>query len=333
MAIEKWELLPSAKADRYLLKVRGDRADLEKVLQAHGRVCQEPREISDPVYQWAVFVVGASLNDRLALQDDLRKRVARPAAPAAPAPVDLSGVLAELKMVLDGFTGLTEEEQARVARKMEEIRQREEQAAAAPPAGKPPASVSPPAAPGGDAGDAAPADAKASPPVAAPGNAGEIRRPAAGDGPAISAGKTAAVPAAPSAPEGVPPDQVFRAAILSAPESAGVRTAFLSSLTEVAQKKAKKPLHILAALSQDTPVSAAAAPDWVRSSRSVGADGLFIILPPDLLPDYIEDAAGQVRREGLACFLVPQTEVASRLLYMDLMVELMLVKRRGGDRP
>lgn len=41
MSIERWEMLLSTRADSYLLKIRGPREDVEKIVQAHPDVCGE----------------------------------------------------------------------------------------------------------------------------------------------------------------------------------------------------------------------------------------------------------------------------------------------------
>jgi hypothetical protein len=125
MPIERWEMIPSSHPNRYIIRLACPREDAEGLVQAFPHLCTGPREMSDPVYKWGIMVEGASLNERLAIQDKLRATV----APSEPAPmrgdIDLSGVLAELSMVLDELTGLTDEEKEHVAKKMQLIQQRE----------------------------------------------------------------------------------------------------------------------------------------------------------------------------------------------------------------
>ena len=97
---------------------------------------------------------------------------------------------------------------------------------------------------------------------------------------------------------------------------------------DIAQKKAKKPIFVKTVLAQSSPVSMENATEWVWTSKSAGAVCFFVILPPDMLPDFMESAITEARQAGLHCFLVPQGEIVSRLLYVDLMVELMLIKRK-----
>jgi len=345
VSIERWELVPSSRADRYLLRVRGDRAEVDAIVRAYSRVCEEPREISDPVFQWAIYVVDATLNERLAIQDQLRNRMTRSTEPSLVAPVDLSGVLAELSLVLEELTGLTDEEQAHVAKKMQEIQQREAEQAAAPlppppvppqePERKivldvaprtppvrepappkaapvpPPPSPEPPAVP---KPSAAPSLPPSSPPPASP-------------PPVEAASVSAPLPPAPPSPD-VPPDQLLRAVFFYAEGAENQKNKFVEKLTDVAQKKAKKPLFIHPVASRATALVAAKAGEWIQTSRSSGADCFFVLLTPDVLPDFLERAANEARQSGLHCFLVPQAELESRLLYVDLMVELMLIKRK-----
>jgi hypothetical protein len=422
MVIERWELAPSSRPDRYLLKVRGDRADVDRVVALYPRVCQEPREMGDPVYQWAVYVVDATLNERLAIQDHLRSQVARPPESSAPArpSVDLSGVLAELSLVLEGLTDLTEEEQAHVAKKMQAIQEKAAapavpaEPAPAPAAGAPPATdpsldilkgvfsatlpptAPPPAAPPPSPPAAVPPSRPVEPPPVRPAvpavppppprpaeppstpvrpAPGESRppepakpapppsvpaapppppaptppppkpavapapAPVAAEPPPKPAAPRPAVPAAPPPspvsvapppppPADVPPEQLLRTGWVFPPEAAAAKEECLKKLTEVARTKAKKPLVVFPVFSLESAVSDAAADSWIRAARDTAADVTFVILPPEVLSDYLEQASARAKQAGTAFILVPQAEVASRLLYVDLMVELMLVKRR-----
>lgn len=440
MAIERWELTPSSQPDRYLLKVRGDKSDLERVVRTYARVCQEVREMGDPVFQWAVYVVGATLNERLSIQDLLREMVNRPAAPTTPlaSTPDLSGVLSELSLMLEGLTDLTDEEQAHVAKKMEQ-RQREEAVlremappppapvAPAPPSpvtvppaeepalNLPPLSLTPPttpptapplpvastpsqaAAPGKKEEKnyeilhdvarppkaaavekpekkeppltgkppleivlppepAAPAPAQAAPvappspaapppwspaptpaappppppatpvppaPVAAP-PVQPLQVPPAAASPVVAPPMPAAAPEEPQ----VPADQTILTVCFYSPGQEAAKDKFIKQLTEVAKKKAKKPMVIKTLLTQATPISNKQAGVWLDAARSVKAECAFILLTPDILPDFLENAVVEIRQAGVHCFLVPQSELDSRILYVDLMVELMLVKRK-----
>jgi len=424
MTIERWDLSPSSQPDRYLLKVRGPKTDVEKIVQAYNRVCHEPREMGDAIYQWAVYVVGATLNERLAIQDALREMMARPADTATSAvKVDLSGVLSELTMVLEGLTGLTEEEQAHVAKKMEEIQQREaqvsEKVAALPPAApgpeskpapkpaapadapKPtapeppkPAAPAPPintagplhSAPGTAASQSDETSARDRPPAAEPPfeivrdvarapapKAPEPPKPAAPPAslkpelprpPAVPPAKAEppAAPKPPAAPEppkappppapspaaapkpaeapkaadapappkkaDVPPDQLIQAVCFYAAGADAVKNQFIKQLTEVAQKKAKKPMTVQFLKSEPSGLDNKQAPAWIKTSQAAGAECAFILLTPDVLPDFLETAVIQMRQAGVHCLLIPQSDVDSRILYVDLMVELLLVKRK-----
>jgi hypothetical protein len=145
-------------------------------------------------------------------------------------------------------------------------------------------------------------------------------------------------PAAPAAPTGpievpsfeaeVPEDQLLKAAVFFPNGVEAATKKFLNSLTEIAQKKAKKPIFIKTVLTQVSPVSMESATEWIWTAKSAGAECFFVILPPDMLPDFMESAVTEARQAGLHCFLVPQGEIVSRLLYVDLMVELMLIKRK-----
>ncbi len=126
----------------------------------------------------------------------------------------------------------------------------------------------------------------------------------------------------------VPEEQLLKAAVFFPSGVDSAMKKFLNSLTEIAQKKAKKPIFIRTVLSQVTPVNMESATEWIWTAKSAGAECFFVILPPDMLPDFMESAVTEARQAGLHCFLVPQGEIVSRLLYVDLMVELMLIKRK-----
>jgi hypothetical protein len=80
MSIERWEMLLSTRADSYLLKIRGPREDVEKIVQTHPDVCGEVQEITDDTFQWAVFVVDAPLKERLAIQNLVMSMTRDPSA-------------------------------------------------------------------------------------------------------------------------------------------------------------------------------------------------------------------------------------------------------------
>jgi hypothetical protein len=132
----------------------------------------------------------------------------------------------------------------------------------------------------------------------------------------------------PAVEPGVPEDQLLRAAVFYSPQADAAKQKFLSTLMDMTQKKAKKPIFLRPVLSHATTISTDNTTEWVWLARSAGADVMFVILPPDLLPDFMESIVTEARQAGLYCFLVPQAEISSRLFYVDLMVELMLVKRK-----
>lgn len=380
MTVERWDMSPSSMPDRYVLKVRGERADVDKLVRAFGRVCQEVRELADPVYQWAVIIIGATLSERLSIQDQMRE-MARPAVAQAPKPTpvsDLTGVLAELSMVLGDLTSLTAEEQAFVAKKQGERQERKSrtippmipaQTQAAPiatppiaPPPRPPATTMPDIGVGFEpfspnAVPSAPVSPKPVPEIKlkAPEPTFEIVRDVApppsrpADPPVSKAVPTkpvsenpvtpaAAVPpppqavapvSPPSAPasENVSPDQIIRAACFYAPGADALKETFFAKLTEVAQKKSKKPFLIQPVLSQSTQISAKQGADWANKAKTAGAEVVFVLLPPELGPEFLEQAVVQLELAGLHGYLIVPSEIESRLLYVDLTVELMLIKR------
>ena len=116
MAIERWEMLLSSRADSYLLKIRGPREDAERIVHAHASVCGEIQEISDDVFQWAIFVVDAPLAERLAIQNLVMSITVDPSGRRASA--ELGNVLDGLSGALEGLTNLTDDEQAFLMKKM-----------------------------------------------------------------------------------------------------------------------------------------------------------------------------------------------------------------------
>jgi hypothetical protein len=361
MTIERWELLPSSKPDRYILKIRGEKAAVDKIVQMYERVCQPPRELADDVYQWAVTVTEATLNERLSIQDSLREMVSRPPEEAASAAfsVDLSGVLAELNMVLEGLTGLTADEQARVAQKMQEIQQREVSAPSPAASLAPPEVQAPPAPPAVEA-PVPPSPVSSSPSAESPGRketaipekppVPDTEKPvvSAAAGPAGAAepapAKTPSSPVSPASVreisaavtaeelpadlKDVPPDQILRAAFFLPSDGQPLKDKFLNKLSEMSRQKAKKPIFIHSVLSRATAVSNEQAPSWIQMTKSVNADCFFVILPSQIPAEFLDESVTAARQAGLFCFLIPPSEIESRLLYVDLMVELMFVKRK-----
>jgi hypothetical protein len=165
-----------------------------------------------------------------------------------------------------------------------------------------------PAAPEAPPAPAVPAPEAAFNPAAVPPMAGPV------DLPAIDAD--------------VPDDQLLKAAVFYPTGAEGAMKKFLNALTDIAQKKAKKPIYVRTVLAQPAAVSAEGVTEWIWTTKSAGAECFFVILPPEMLPDFMESAVTDARQSGIHCFLVPQGEIVSRLLYVDLMVELMLIKRK-----
>ncbi len=128
--------------------------------------------------------------------------------------------------------------------------------------------------------------------------------------------------------EDVPEEQILKAAVFFSVGADAVTRKFLNSMTEIAQKKAKKPIYVKTVLAQASTVSVESVTEWIWTTKSAGGECFFVILPPEMLPDFMESTISDARQAGLHCFLVPQGEIVSRLLYVDLMVELMLIKRK-----
>jgi len=389
--LERWELVPSSQPDRYLLKLRGDRADADRIAQTHPGICQDVRELSDPVYQWVVIVTGATLTDRLTLQDDVRALVSRPAAePVSAGPVDLSGVLAELSLVLEEFKDLTEEEQARVALKMEQIQKKEasiaESAATVtapsippsvpvvPPA--PPPSPTPvqtpeptPAVPEKPAESPAPPmqivrdvakppatkpvktvapeqpvkkqeeRRPAVPPPAVPEKPAEPPKPAPVSTPAQTSVPPPVVPVKPvespkpaapvSAPEPPPAgaDEMRIACFYPAGTEEPVKK-FLNRLVEVCKTKAKKPFTLNVLVSKPAKIGTILPEDLIQEMRSSGVVSLIVVLPPDILPEYMDHCVAQIKQQSINCHLVEQSDLGTQVIFIDLMVELMMERRK-----
>lgn len=126
----------------------------------------------------------------------------------------------------------------------------------------------------------------------------------------------------------LPSEQLVRLAIYYAQGSEGLKDRFLFSLSDIAQKKAKKPLYIQTTLSQSTPVTSELSSEWMWGAKSTQSDCFFVLVPALVNIDSFRGLLTDARQAGLPCFLIPESEVGSRLLYVDLMVELMLLKRR-----
>jgi hypothetical protein len=107
-----------------------------------------------------------------------------------------------------------------------------------------------------------------------------------------------------------------------------LRDRFTAMLTDVAQKKARKPLQFQIVGSVPTTVTMEHSTEWIWTAKANNADCFFVLLPPDVLPDYLEGITAEAQSAGMRCFLVPQNEVGSKLLYMDFMLELMMIKRK-----
>lgn len=104
---------------------------------------------------------------------------------------------------------------------------------------------------------------------------------------------------------------------------------FMETISEMAQKKSKKPMFFHIMHSQATTINPESAVEWIWAAKSHGAECFFVILPPDVFPEIMDNAVMEAKQAGLRCFLIPQSEIGSKLLYMDLMVELMLIKRKA----
>ncbi|MBL0057905.1 MAG: hypothetical protein IPP35_02015 [Elusimicrobia bacterium] len=104
---------------------------------------------------------------------------------------------------------------------------------------------------------------------------------------------------------------------------------FTSTMMEMTQKKSKKPMAFQVVNSVPTTVALEHSTEWIWTAKANGANCFFVILPPDVMIDLMEPILAEAQEAGIRCFLVPQADVGSKLLYMDLMVELMMIKRRG----
>ncbi|MGQ0644043.1 MAG: hypothetical protein ACT4O3_00930 [Elusimicrobiota bacterium] len=438
--IERWEITPPTPSEFYLIKIRGEREDAEKIIGTHPAICQGPRELKDAVYQWAIFLVGASWEERSAIQEQLGvMSAARPAAAPKPAEVgagrrpeppapepepengagDLGGILAELTGILGNLTDLTPEEQTHVIQKMGQRMEKP------PPPAERPSPPAPAPSPLSDAEAPAPQvrfsqpektdkvdverwpyggggpeqetaapdpDHSALPPVSRPEGLESTAYPpvapepppAAGDpvrqkpsaprtdttfpnlgivpaaprsgpqppqSPAPEKSPPAVPPApppqapaqsepasespflrapAPPHPPDVPEDQLIRAVCVypASLEGGTAKGLFLQQLKDSAQKKAKKPFFIHLLHEEAVDIGPDRPQDWIKGVLSSRAEFAFIIIPKNVSPESMEEAVRQIQKGGLHCHLISETEVASRILYIDLVVEFMLAKQK-----
>jgi len=373
MSIERWDLSPSSRPDTYVMKIAGNRSDLEKVIEKYKSLCSEPQEMSGPEFQWFVYIENATLNERLAIQDRLRELVSTPAPTHESPSVDLSGVLAELNLVLEELTGLTEEEQAQATKKMQEIQQREAVPAPplpipdspnpSPPMGRPiqdqivpppnptplqrpapsppapPAPPSPPTVTPPSPVKPPPPEppARVTPPPSSPMTNPPIERPKPLEplkpvlpvAPSLSKPKLVPKIKKPALPDtSTPPDQLIKAVFFYRPDGESIFKSFLGKLKETALTKAKKPLTVQAVESNPSKISNSMGTEWISKTQAAGADCFFVMLPSDILADFLEAALLESRTARVPCFLVSESDIKSRLLYVDLMVELMFIKRK-----
>jgi hypothetical protein len=124
-------------------------------------------------------------------------------------------------------------------------------------------------------------------------------------------------------------DAAIRVSIFYPMGGEAARDRFTNTMMEMTQKKSKKPLAFQVINAVPTTVALENSTDWIWTAKANGANCFFVILPPDVMIDFMEPLLAEAREAGLRCFLVPQAEVGSKLLYMDLMVELMMIKRKG----
>lgn len=492
-------MLLSAQADSYLLKIQGDRSDVDRIVQAHTAVCQNIQEISEDTFQWAIFVVGATLAEKLAIQNQVMSLTTD--ADGKKPSDSLLDVIEGLSGALQDLTNLTEDEQAYVMNKMARMGQASAPAAiagtspttgpatsparpsptipatrgpvipgggmpghpnplGAPGPGQPlppvpgftpgrlapqqiPGRVMPgtplppvsipgglPGAPAGPGilrpaqppksfGPAVPQNplppvtlpkvsfpgvpgvakpttpavtpepprpstpapspsavgipipmqtAPAAPPAPVPPANAPTHLPpqelaiekkveplAASTEPPVSQPKPAATPPPQNVPSAPQPDVEtsplieikpapptapaavtatkqeegqIQAAIFYPVEGEEWKTHFLNTLADIAQKKSKKPTHFKINAAVPGPIALENSAEWIWKSKTSGVDIFFVVLPPDLGSDLMEPVMAEAESAGLRCFLVPQAEINSKLLYMDLMVELMMFKKR-----
>lgn len=489
MAIQRWEMLLSAQADCYLLKIQGDRTDVDRIIQSHPQTCQSVQEISGDIFQWVIFVVDAPLSERLAIQNQVMS-LTNDTAGEKPSE-ELLGILDGLSSAIQDLTNLTDDEQAFVMNKMARMGgaptpplappatappplvqvpgRPPAPPGAYPPAGTPLPRVTMPGQPGSPLnpkspsvplgpGPVTPGKPGVGTPLPSPGPIPNIVRPVmpprsfpgtppgapkmpgvplpnpmpsipmpkitpppppvpknvapvapppppvlppppipvtqkppmgnvvsetqkiqpttpresveeskkidaigsllsnplieplaftpppvAAPPPAKLVIELPTAPPAPPAPVVPPPppmaaepapspvktdDSALRLSIFYPTGQEPVMNHFLTTLTEVAQKKSKRPTAFQVALSVATEVALENSTEWIWKAKTSGSDIFFVILPEGMGSEIMDPLVGEALSAGLRCFIVPQIEVGSKLLYMDLMVELMMFKRR-----
>jgi hypothetical protein len=161
--------------------------------------------------------------------------------------------------------------------------------------------------------------------------------PAAPPAPKVPAAPVPASPSVPtpvSAPPPVPDetkaaeDNELPIAFIYPPEEDAAKEEFQKRLIGIAREKAKKPLSLIPVFSQASPVSPDISGEWIRQSKAAGAQCLFVVMGRAQIADDLEPVVEAARESGLHCFLIPPADAGSKLLYVDLMVELMLVRKR-----
>lgn len=144
---------------------------------------------------------------------------------------------------------------------------------------------------------------------------------------AIVTGDSAPAKPAPVAP--TPEDTALASAIFYPEGTESSRDKFVQILTDVAQKKAKKPINFRWVNTQAVEIALDHAVEWIWTAKANGAECFFVILPSTVPPEEMEGVVVEAQHAGMKCFLVPMSEIGSKLIYMNLMVELMLVKKKG----
>lgn len=137
------------------------------------------------------------------------------------------------------------------------------------------------------------------------------------------------VPSPTPAPVGNTDDSsVLRVSVFYSTGGEASRDRFMTTLTEIAQKKSRKPTTFIVNASVPTAITLDNSAEWIWKAKTSGSDIFFVVLPPGLGSDLMDPLVGEAQAAGLRCFLIPDAEIDSKLLYMDLMVELMMFKRR-----
>lgn len=485
MAIQRWEMLLSAQTDCYLLKIQGDRQDVDRILLSHPKTCQTVQEIAGDIFRWVIFVVDAPLSERLAIQNQVMS-LTTDTSGTTPSE-ELLDVLDGLSGALQDLTNLTEDEQAFVMNKMahmgtpaappatpqanplKNVPHSPSLPGAYPPAGTPLPRVTFPGQPGLPTGPKSPSGPGQIPmppknpgggsPLPSPGPIPSIIRPVQpprsfpgapnmpGPLPSIPIPKMTPPPTPippKSAPMGMPPPpsspmpipqlepvpqkkapppqiappplpkkeevsserpplkieptvaplekegppkvavspveelkpepiktkepepiivplatpfspppqdlappappvtdpspkaedgSIIRISVFYPTGQEQAKDQFMNTLIDVAQKKSKRPTSFQMALSVPTVIVVENSTEWIWKAKTIGSDIFFVILPEELGSESMDPLVGEALSAGLRCFLVPQAEIASKLLYMDLMVELMMFKRRVRVTP